>query len=509
MPQVSVTFNKGKGSLAHNNRDFVSPNVDPERIKDDIVYKQQPLEEAYEECFGAAIEEYDKKQKRADRKIGGVAGYMNRIKNSGNGEKLFYENVVMIGSMYTCNVKTANGEIAKKILDEYMREFQVRNPNLYVFNAVLHLDEETPHLHIDYIPVAEGYKNGMQKRNSLDKALKQQGVAGKANRFENSTVAWEQQERKVLAAAVEREGWEYVKVESERDDLSLSQYKAMVEVLNNAVAVLPDQIEKKPVPLSKDKVIVSATDLEALEQRAKFSLVHEEVTKTIKEKTEELRTWERSALSSLEGELQTVRSRVRDAEQERREARIERNDAENEKRKFKQAYQAQVDLNKHYKNLYNRYNALKDENAALQTKVDQAEAAKEAAVKPLEAKIKEQEQTISNLSFFMNALLQLARYVRDRFAGRLSDAFLSAAIKRSEEQLARDGIEVSRVARVSSLYRKDIALDDLSYRRGEEGKGLYSSSGTFVYAAESIKEAREAFPNCKIKNEIEKNEHVR
>lgn len=116
---------------------------------------------------------------------------MEHIRKSKNGEKLFYENVVQVGTMYSCPVGSTDGETASKILDEYMRGFEQRNPNIYVFNAVLHLDEATPHLHIDWIPIARDYKNGLQIRNSLDKALKQQGIDGTGGKKGNSTQNWQ------------------------------------------------------------------------------------------------------------------------------------------------------------------------------------------------------------------------------------------------------------------------------------------------------------------------------
>ncbi|MCD8089441.1 MAG: plasmid recombination protein [Clostridiales bacterium] len=174
---------KGKGSLAHNNREFIADNVDSDRTKYNIYYKQESLETAYKNCFAEAIENYNAKQKRKDRRIAGVKGYMEQIKNSGNGEKLFYETVVQVGNIYDSAIGTEQGELCKTILDEYMKEFEERNPNLYVFNAVMHNDECTPHLHIDYIPLGREYKKGMAVKNSLDRALKQQGIDGKANKF--------------------------------------------------------------------------------------------------------------------------------------------------------------------------------------------------------------------------------------------------------------------------------------------------------------------------------------
>ena len=273
--RVSASFCKGKGSIAHNNREFITPNVDKERIDQNIIYQQESLEEAYRHLFGEAVEKYNAKQKRADRKIG---DYMDHIRTSKNGEKLFYENVVQVGTMFSCNVRTEDGAVAAKILDEYMKDFQSRNPNLYVFNAVMHLDEQTPHLHIDYIPIATGYKNGLQVRNSLDKALKQQGIDGTGGKRGNSTQNWQKRERDCLALIIERNGWEYTQPKGlNRSNLSLSQYKAMTSEIENQVAVLPEQITATQVPLSKDKVIVSKEDLDRLEERAKLIQVHEDV----------------------------------------------------------------------------------------------------------------------------------------------------------------------------------------------------------------------------------------
>ena len=197
MGKASISVVKGKGSLNHNNREFVTDNVDRNRIKDNITYKCESLEDAYRHCFDEAIRNYNAKQKRADRQIDGVAGYMEQIRTSKNGEKLFYENLIQVGNMRDSGVGMEQGEVCKQVLDEYMRGFQERNPNLYVFNAVMHLDEQTPHLHIDYIPVAHGYKNGLQARNSLDRAFREQGVDGKSNKYENRTIAWQNGEKRL------------------------------------------------------------------------------------------------------------------------------------------------------------------------------------------------------------------------------------------------------------------------------------------------------------------------
>ena len=69
-----------------------------------------------------------------------------------------------------------NGNLARQVLDEYCQQFQKRNPNLYVFSAHLHMDEATPHLHIDFVPFTTGSKRGLDTRVSLKQALAKQGL---------------------------------------------------------------------------------------------------------------------------------------------------------------------------------------------------------------------------------------------------------------------------------------------------------------------------------------------
>lgn len=167
----SLSFVKGSGNLNHNNRsrDSISENVDITRTGNNIIIIQENLKEAYEKEFGEAVKNYNEKQKRKDRKI---KNYLDKIKKSENGEQTFYELIIQIGDKKDTNCKD-NPKKEIEVLEQYAREFQERNPNLKMFNAVIHLDEETPHLHLDYIPFAE-YQKGLKKRNSLSQALIQQ-----------------------------------------------------------------------------------------------------------------------------------------------------------------------------------------------------------------------------------------------------------------------------------------------------------------------------------------------
>ena len=169
MNAVTLSVRVDAGIIGHNNRTFVAKNVNADKISDNIIYVQKDLKETYKEIFSEALEKYNAKQKRSDRVI---KDYYEHIKNN-NKEKLFYETVVQFGNINTAKVGTESGERAKKMLEEYMKDFEKRNPNFIVFNAVMHLDESTPHLHIDFIPVAYNQTQGLETRVSMRKACEQ------------------------------------------------------------------------------------------------------------------------------------------------------------------------------------------------------------------------------------------------------------------------------------------------------------------------------------------------
>lgn len=258
----TISFVKGKGNLNHNNREFICKNVHEERVQWNRVYKRETLKEAYDYCFGNALAEYNYKQKRKDRI---KQDYIHEIEHSGNKEKVFYENVVQIGKMEDTAVTDENGNLAEaagqviKVLDEYARTFQERNPNLYMFNCVLHLDEATPHLHIDYIPVAHGYKTGLGTRNSLTKAFQEMGFAKATGKRDNETMAWQRREREYLQYLCAGQGIEIETLGVKRDNYTLPEYKKAMEITNE----LQKQANEMQKQVKKDKEIIDKYNLEA------------------------------------------------------------------------------------------------------------------------------------------------------------------------------------------------------------------------------------------------------
>ena len=176
-PKLSLTFRVDSGVLEHNNRSFKAKNVDADRTSDNITYKAENIEEKYHELFDKALDEYNSR-KRSNEKI---HDYYEHIRK-GKQEKPFYEVVVQFGDISTCGVSSENWETAKQMLDEYMRSFVERNKNMKVFNAVLHLDEATPHLHIDFVPICTNQSRGLSTRVSLKRALAEQGISANSRK---------------------------------------------------------------------------------------------------------------------------------------------------------------------------------------------------------------------------------------------------------------------------------------------------------------------------------------
>ena len=187
----------GTGSLAHNRRDFIAENVDPDRVQLNICYRNENLKEVYKELFDEAVERYNV-GKRKDRQI---TNYYEKIRQ-GKQEKLFHEVIFQIGNREDMAVGTEAGDLAVNVLDEYVKDFQKRNPTLRVFSCYLHQDEATPHLHIDFIPYVTDWKGkGMDTRVSLKQALKSLGFQG-GNKHDTELNQWINHEKEELTAQI-------------------------------------------------------------------------------------------------------------------------------------------------------------------------------------------------------------------------------------------------------------------------------------------------------------------
>ena len=301
-----VSMPQGKGSQMHNRREYekygkpTSDNIDVSKSHENITLVDRDIKEAYREIFGEALDKYNAKQKRADRKI---EDYCDHIKKSKNGEKLFYEDVVQWGSKDDFqNPQTR--ERAKEALVKYVEGFEERNPNLKLIGAYIHMDEASPHLHLDYVPVAHGYSRGLSTRNSLDRAMKEMGFAPEnESRKNNATKLWKESERSYFGEICRSMGLEVeMERQSTRKNLSVEEYKdARDEMLGN-IEQEKEAIVAEVEPLRELKtgideiagtgktvlpgvVAIKKKDLEAVKEQAKAYTANRDEIETLRERS--------------------------------------------------------------------------------------------------------------------------------------------------------------------------------------------------------------------------------
>lgn len=399
MTSRTISICQGKGSIGHNNRAFHTKNTDPARTKNNIVFVREPIGKAYDKLFAEAVERYNANQKRSDRKI--KSGYfeyqfgqpVTETKlTSPDKRKSFYEYLIQLGTMEDTGVGTEAAEKATACLCEYMKGFPERNPNFYVFNAVIHLDEKTPHLHIDYVPVGH-YKRGVDTQNGIAQALKEMGFGtGK-----NAIAKWRQSEYLAFRKICEKNGFiisepkksrgvsfaveEYKEIQHEKErlteelqplrEMELAADETSVagrkQFLSNNISVSPKEFEQ----LEQQKKAVTVQNIENQHERdniaARKKLLDErEADIAIKEAESLSRLTERSnELDVRESGIVKIEERalsaLNDADAEKRRAAVLVSDA---KKKLEYAdfkYNEQLNLNRNYSALQNKYCILEKE----------------------------------------------------------------------------------------------------------------------------------------------------
>lgn len=173
MEEHTLSITIGGGDIRHNNRLFRPSNVDHSRTPDNITLARDNIQDAYRRLFDESVIKYNENQKRNDRKI---KNYFDKIYRSKK-EKNFYEFIVQVGNQND----QPNQKKCEAILEDFHKMMQKDYPNMAIFNSVIHVDESTPHLHLDFIPIGEGYKKGLEKRVSMQKALQNLGFSNYAD----------------------------------------------------------------------------------------------------------------------------------------------------------------------------------------------------------------------------------------------------------------------------------------------------------------------------------------
>lgn len=269
----TISVMVGRGSVNHNSRKFHAKNTDPERSHLNVTYCRENIKAVYHELFDEALERYNAKQTRADRRI---ENYYEKIL-SGKQEKPFHEIILQVGNKDDMSADSDEGRLAAAVLDEYMKAFQERNPNLRVFSAHLHMDEATPHLHIDFVPFTTGSKRGLDTRVSLKQALAAQGFKGGA-RGDTEWSQWVRSEKEQLSAVMERHGIEWEDKGTHDKHLSVLDYKKEQRVkeiaaLETVKAEKEGQVERQERRLKE--LAPAVKDMEQL--AAEYSANPEEI----------------------------------------------------------------------------------------------------------------------------------------------------------------------------------------------------------------------------------------
>lgn len=300
----TISIMVGKGSYSHNRRSFVAKNVDENRIDRNVVFKDEKIKNVYHELFDEAQQRYNDKQKRKDRKID---NYYEKIRTSKQ-EKLYHEIIVQVGNKDDTNARSYEGVVAKNILKDYMKDFEKRNPNLRVFEAYLHMDEETPHLHIDFIPFVTGSKRGMDTRVSLKAALDAQGFRGNS-RGNIEWKRWVESEKEELAKVMANHKINWLKKGTHEKHLSVLDFEKRERA--KEVKQLEEQIKEKD-----DEIVRKKRWIDLQLQTDKI------IRESIEEKREELKCV-RSELEDEKAEKEKIQKETDGLRQKKREIEID------------------------------------------------------------------------------------------------------------------------------------------------------------------------------------------
>ena len=316
---VTISGMTGRGSIRHNNRTFSAANIDRSRTAQNVTFCREDLKQVYHLVFDEALAAYNAKKKKTRDKI---PDYYEHIRQ-GKQEKLFHEVIFQIGNKDDCGCGTLDGDRAAAVLKEFAESFQERNPHLRVFNAVLHMDEATPHIHIDFVPVATEQTRGLQTRVSMKQALKQQGFTS-LGRNMTEWRAWMDREKQTLAELAQAHEFEIVSLGGGRKHMDLPEYREAAQRLEAA----QEQVmatEQEIAALEKQKKGLQGTvrALEAAEKvRVRLDTIQPERTLTGAVKGITVEQVEQLKAAALRGVQAEQRAKEAEAENRRLQGMI-------------------------------------------------------------------------------------------------------------------------------------------------------------------------------------------
>lgn len=405
MNHYTMSIAKGRGDLRHNNREFRPKNADPQRKDKNITLVHEDLQKVYHELFDEAVIKYNDTQKRNDRKI---KNYFDKIYRSKK-EKPFYEFIIQIGNQNEQPSEKKCEAILKEFNDMLIRDY----PSLRVFNSVIHMDESTPHLHIDFVPVGDGYKKCMEKRASFKRVLKNLGLSDfrefqNALFFKLEQISKKHNIERVQDVAI---GAKHIPIQQYREIQRLAEQKI-------------NDIDYMSVPRSSIKIYQK---LNAVPQE-----MYEEIVKD--------NAYRKAQNEALTGENEILRGQLSNLKTEKNvytyEAVIE-----DQKDKIEslndEIEEIRYNFNDMQKSNDSRIEKMYEKNDSLQKKVEELEKGSAA----LSVQISDKEKTIENLKSQSKQLEKMGQILTENENLKNDVKKLDEKVKKTEQKLVQNSSE--------------------------------------------------------------------
>lgn len=360
MPTASIA--KGRGYLNHNDRSInrvSEKSWDPELSRNNIICRNIPIQDAYEQLFGKALSEYNQRQIDVNHPERQIKNYYEHISRSKQ-EKPFYEFVVAFGSME--DKDTDIYPALQRCLSTYVVDFEERNPNFKVFQKIVHLDEKgIDHAHIDFIPVSTHNKRGLSVKNSFRGALKEMGYTGKT-----AFLDWRQSEEKYMAEIMERYGLKFERGSGRDEHLNVRQYQAEAREINRLAQQKLKNMELPSIPEPEIKTNPITKSESVKLSKAEFDNIKQviEYQQTQITSLEAQKSDLSAKLKNVELKLDTARKKPYMRENETLTQNLEKESDFSEKltKKYENLNNQYIDLFKRYKKLEKENNSLHKEN---------------------------------------------------------------------------------------------------------------------------------------------------
>lgn len=405
MEEHTLSITIGSGDIRHNNRLFKPSNVDHSRTPDNITLVRENIQDAYHNLFNESVIKYNENQKRDDRKI---KNYFDKIYRSKK-EKPFYEFIAQVGNQGV----QPDQKKCVEILEDFHKMMQKDYPNMKIFNSVIHVDESTPHLHLDFIPVGEGYKKGLEKRVSMQKALQNLGFSNYAD-FRNELM----QKFEIIAKRH--------KIERKRDvavgerHLTIQDYRALNRMAEQKI----EDLDKTRVPRSSSRVLkkLNVVPVEMYEEVSRDNMYRKAQNKALTSENENLRTQlinlkTENNIDTYEAVIESQKSKIESLNDEIDEIRY--------------------NFNTMQKSNDSRIEKMYEKNDALQEQIEALEKSSAA----LKVQISDKEKTIENLKNQSKQLEKMGQILTENENLKNDVKKLDEKVKKTEQKLVQNSSE--------------------------------------------------------------------